>query len=270
MSGRHANWSGGRYIEVVFLVEAPKGLTLKYNGKAQTGVQKGEGYTLSGAVSATNAGSYQATATLDEHYEWSDGTTAPKTISWKINKAAAKVTAPTGKTYTYNGKAQTGVAAGSKYTLSGTVKATKAGSYTAKAALKANANYTYTWSDGTTAVKTIKWKINKAANTLTVKGKTTKVKYKKLKKKAQKLDVTNVISFTKAGQGTKTYKLVSVKKGKKNFDKKISIDSKTGKVTIKKKLKKGTYNVKVNVKAGGNVNYKASAWKAVTFKIKVK
>ena len=46
----------------------------------------------------------------------------------------------------------------------------------------------------------------------------------------------------------------------------------TGKVTIKKnsKMKKGTYKVKVKVKALGNSNYKASAVKTVTFKVKVK
>lgn len=35
-------------------------------------------------------------------------------------------------------------------------------------------------------------------------------------------------------------------------------------------LKKGTYKVKLKAKAGGNTNYKASAVKTVTFKIKVK
>ena len=44
---------------------------------------------------------------------------------------------------------------------------------------------------------------------------------------------------------------------------------KTGKVTIKKGLKKGTYKVKVKIKANGNANYKASAFKTVTFKIKI-
>ena len=67
-----------------------------------------------------------------------------------------------------------------------------------------------------------------------------------------------------------SYKLLSAKKGSKSFKKKFKINAKTGKVTIKKKLKKGTYKLKVKVKAAGNANYKASAWKAVTVKIKVK
>ncbi len=236
---------------------------LIYNGAEQTGVEGGQGYTLSGTTAATNAGDYSATATLQDGYLWSDGTREPKTINWKISKATVKVTAPAGKTFTYDGKAKTGVAAGLNYTLSGTVKATKAGSYTAKATLNTDANYTYQWTDGTTAVKTIKWTINKAANTMKIKAKTATVKYSVVKKKAQKLGVTKVITFTNKGQGTKTYV-------KKSGNKKITIAKTTGKVTVKKGLKKGTYKVKVNVKAKGNANYKASAWKTVTFKITVK
>ena len=105
--------------------------------------------------------------------------------------------------------------------------------------------------------------INKAANPLKIKGKTVKVKFQKLSKKTQKLKVSKVIKFTKKGQGTLTY-------AKKSGNKKITINKKTGKITIKKGLKKGTYKVKVKVKAKGNANYLASAYKTVTFKIKIK
>lgn len=256
------NWEI-KAAEAPIEVTAPTGQTLTYNGKAQTGVATGEGYILTETTSATNAGSYQAKATLKEGFVWSDGKTEPKTISWKIDKAIVNVTAPTGKTFTYNGKAQTGVAAGSGYSLSGTVKATNAGSYTAKATLKSDANYTYKWSDETTAAKTIKWTINKAGNPLTIKAKTATVKYTAVKKKAQTLAVGKVITFTKKGQGKLTYTKVS-------GNKKIVINKTTGKVTVKKGLKKGTYKVKVKIKATGNANYKASAWKTVTFKVKVK
>ena len=184
-------------------------------------------------------------------------------ISWKINKATVKFNAPAGKKLTYNGKTHTGVAAGTNYTLSGTTKATKAGTYTAKATLKSNANYTYKWSDGTTAAKTIKWTINKAGNPLSIKAKTATVKYSAVKKKNQTLAATKVINFTKKGQGKMTYT-------KTSGNKKIVINRTTDKVTVKKDLKKGTYKVKVKIKATGNANYKASAWKTVTFKVKVK
>ena len=94
----------------------------------------------------------------------------------------------------------------------------------------------------------------KSANTLNAKPKTATVKYNKLKKKTQKLAATKVINFVNKGQGKLSYKLVSAKKGKKNFKKYIKVNSKTGKVTVKKGLKKGIYKVKIKVKAAGNAD----------------
>ena len=81
---------------------------------------------------------------------------------------------------------------------------------------------------------------------------------------------SKVIRITDRGQGTLSYKLVSAKKGKKSFRKYFRINGKTGKVTVKKGLKKGTYKVKAGVRAAGNDSYDAAAWKIVTFKVKVK
>ncbi len=107
-------------------------------------------------------------------------------------------------------------------------------------------------------------------NPLSVKARTASVSYKKLKKKAQTLDITKLVTFKKKGQGNMKYSLVSAKKGSKSFKKYFKINTKTGKVTVKKKLKKGTYKVKIKLKAAGNSYYKASAWKTVTCTIKVK
>ena len=104
--------------------------------------------------------------------------------------------------------------------------------------------------------------IAKANNSLKVSGKTGTVKAKKVKKKAQSLKVSKVVKFTSKGQGTLSYK-------KKSGNKKIAINKKTGKVTVKKGLKKGTYKVKVAIKAAGNGNYNAKTVN-VTFKVKVK
>lgn len=106
------------------------------------------------------------------------------------------------------------------------------------------------------------FKINKAANPLTVKGKTAVVAYSKLKNKAVTLKIGKVVAFTKKGQGKMTYI-------KKCGNPKITINKNTGKVTIKKGLPKGTYKVKIKMKAAGNSNYNPSAWKKVTFRIKV-
>ena len=64
------------------------------------------------------------------------------------------------------------------------------------------------------------------------------------------------------GQGTKTY-------AKASGNKKITINKKTCKVTVKKGLKKGIYKVKVKVTAKGNGTHK-KATKAVTFKVRIK
>ncbi len=185
-----------------------------------------------------------------------------------FNIIPVKVTVPSPKIMTYNGKAQTGVSPNEKYyTISGNT-GTKAGSYIATLTLKNKANYA--WADGTTADKDIKWKINKAANPLTMKPKTATVKFNKLKKKAQSLAVTKVINFTKQLNDKKTYTLSSAKKGKKSFKKYFKINKTTGKITVKKGLKKGIYKVKVKAKAAGNANYNPSDLKTVTFKIKVK
>lgn len=176
-----------------------------------------------------------------------------------------KVKVPGSRTLTYNGKKQIGVDEGKGYTISGTKSAVKAGTYQAKAAL----NKGYVWTDGTANEKTIKWKINKAANPLKINGKTAKVKYTKIKKKAQILAVTKVIKFDRNGQGKMSYKISSVKKKSKEFKGKITINKNTGNVKVNKGLKKGTYIVKAKVRAEGNANYKASDWMNVKFKIKV-
>jgi hypothetical protein len=65
---------------------------LVYNGTTQTGVEEGEGYVLSGKASAKNAGDYEAVASLQEGYQWSDGTTDDVTLTWSIAKAELTAT----------------------------------------------------------------------------------------------------------------------------------------------------------------------------------
>ncbi|MCR5207348.1 MAG: cadherin repeat domain-containing protein, partial [Eubacterium sp.] len=60
----------------------------------------------------------------------------------------------------------------------------------------------------------------------------------------------------------------SVTYAKVKGDKKLSINKNSGKITVKKGLKKGTYKLKVKVSAGGNANYKAGS-KAVIIIIKI-
>jgi len=182
--------------------------------------------------------------------------TAPTDIS-TVNVALSKTA------FTYNGKVQKPTVI-----LSNGAVLKEGVDYTLKwstASPKNVGTYTVTVTGIGAYVGTAKktFKINKAANPLAVKAKTVKVKFSAVKKKAQALAVSKVVTFSKKGQGTLTYAKVS-------GDKKITINKKTGKVTVAKGLKKGTYKVKVKIKAKGNTNYKASAYKTVTFKIVIK
>ena len=126
---------------------------LEYNGSVQTGVPAGEGYTITGNT-ATDAGTYTATATLADGYVWDDGTTDPKTIEWSIAKAV--IDAPAAATgLEYNGSEQTGVPAGEGYTVTGNT-ATNAGSYVATATADKN----HTFADGDSVE--VPWVIERA------------------------------------------------------------------------------------------------------------
>ena len=107
-------------------------------------------------------------------------------------------------------------------------------------------------------------------NTLfSVKPKTATVKYKKLKKKNQTVARSKVMTISNS-KGDMKYSLTTVKRGKsKKYKKYFKINAKTGTVTVKKKLKKGTYKITCKVTCSGNADY-LSATKTVTFTIKVK
>ncbi len=235
---------------------------LAYTGSEIAGVPEGDGYRLAGNT-ATDAGSYTATATLEDGFTWSDGSADAKTINWSIGAASiagAKVTLSKASAV-YDGKTQSGAVKSvvlDEKTLGSftdfTVSAKsgkKPGTYTVTVTGKGN------YSGTATAA----YKITKAANTLAVKAKTATVKYSKVKKKAQTLSSAKVLAVSKA-KGTVAYTKIS-------GNGKIRIDKKTGEVTVKKGLKKNTYNIKVKVAAAGADCYKAAS-QTVTFKVKVK
>ncbi len=169
-------------------------------------------------------------------------------------------------TFTYDGKAKQpsvtvtnsagDVLAASNYTVS-YKNNVNAGTATAVVTFKGE------YYSGT---KNLAFTIDKAANPMTAKGKTVNLKASKIKKKKQTVKAAKAFAVSNA-QGTVTYKLISVKKSK--FKKYFKISTKTGKITVKKKLKKGTYKVKVQVTASGNANYESTK-KVVTVKVKIK
>ena len=87
----------------------PKVKDIEYNGKPQSGVEEGEGYTLANHI-GTNAGEYKATATLESGYKWSDGyTERSRIVKWTIKKRTAKAedfifTPPSNLVYDNSGK----------------------------------------------------------------------------------------------------------------------------------------------------------------------
>ncbi len=120
----------------------------------------------------------------------------------------------------------------------------------------------FTGAGSYAGTKSVTFSINKASQPMKVSAKkTAKIKYSTLKKKAQTLKASKVMKITNY-KGTLTYK-------KTKGNKKITVNQKTGKIKIAKKLKKGTYSVKIKVTASGNSNYKKGS-KNVTVNIKVK
>lgn len=91
-------------------IVAPTGATgLVYDGTEKVGVTGGDGYTLSGNTTATDAGDYVATATLTDKANtvWEDDTTDDKTIEWSIAKmvVSGEIVAPESLVYDGSQKA---------------------------------------------------------------------------------------------------------------------------------------------------------------------
>ncbi len=81
------------------IASIPKVTNPVYNGKKQTGVASGTGYTVTGNK-GKNAGNYKATAKLINGYTWPDGSKKNKTLKWKILKAPNPIAIKTNINYT--------------------------------------------------------------------------------------------------------------------------------------------------------------------------
>ena len=229
---KSVTWTIGR--AVIVGTPAQSG-SLTYTGSAQSPVWSGYDaakLTLGGTTSGTNAGSYNATFTPGANYQWSDGTTAAKTVAWTIGRASVGVPSQSGS-LTYTGSAQSPVWSGydaAKLTLGGTTSGTNAGSYNATFTPVSN----YQWSDGTTAAKTVAWSIGKAAGSSS------------LNKSSLALStgtMSGAISVTRAGDGA-----VSASSSNTNVAT-VSVSGTTVTVTAKAK---GTATITVKVAAGTN------------------
>ena len=110
-----------------------------YNGESQTGVT-GNYVSWGGTTAGIDAGSYTATATPNENYAWSDGTTAIKSITWTMSAKEVAVTWGTTTRFIYNGVAQGPTASAESGVTGETINITRttgtnAGSYTSTASI---------------------------------------------------------------------------------------------------------------------------------------
>ena len=108
------------------------------------------------------------------------------------------------------------------------------------------------------ATRTVTVKVAKGTPTITVKKTSKTLKAATVKKKEQTITAGASVN----SKGKLSYKTTS---GNKN----ITVNAKTGKLTVKKGSKKGTYKIKVKISAAAAGNYNAGS-KTVTFTIKVK
>lgn len=101
---------------------------LTYNGQAQSPSWNSydpNAMTLGGVTTGTDAGTYTATFTPKEKYQWSDGTKTAKQVTWKIDRASAAAPTQSGS-LTFNGSQQSPSWSGydtGKMTLGGTTTA---------------------------------------------------------------------------------------------------------------------------------------------------
>ena len=208
---------------------------LTYTGAAQSPSWNGydtEKLTIGGTTSGTNAGSYVATFTPKEGYEWADGTKTAKSVTWTISKASLSVPAQSGM-LTYTGSAQSPQWSNydsNKLTIGGTSTATNAGSYAATFTPKAN----YQWSDGSTSAKSVTWAIGKAAGSLTLAKSSVTLNISSL---------TESVAVTRAGDG------VISATSSNTATARVEVNGTSVKITG---LKAGTAKITVKVAAGTN------------------
>ena len=120
-------------------VAIPVGQNFVYDSKSHTGVKVNAAYTLTGNASAIDVGTYTATATLEAGYQWADGTTEAKSVTWEILKQSQS--APTkGEGYTIEGTTLK-AASGYEILISGTNAPTQNNPTTAAVTITAGQTY---------------------------------------------------------------------------------------------------------------------------------
>lgn len=256
------------------------GKALAYSGKVtRTGSSGDITYAYYGDAACTQpvnaanvrgAGTYYVRATLAADTSFEAATS--EAVKFTVAKApstielAAQTKAYTGKALAYSGEVNrtgsNGKVSYAYYSDQACKKSVKAanvkavGTYYVRATVAADANH----EAATSAVT--KFTVKKAANPMRVKTIARTAKLATVKKKA--VTVASPVSFTTKARGKVTNTKVA-----KGSSAALTVNKETGKVTVRKGTKKGTYTVKVKVTAAGNANYDRLT-KTVTCKVTVK
>ena len=124
--------------------------------------------TIDGDTSGTNAGSYMASFTPKSNYQWSDGSTQAKFVTWSILPKQYAVPTQSGS-ITYNGSTKTpswNNYVSSAMEISGTTSATNAGIYEAIFTIKDTQNTEF--ASAPIYKQSVYWTIDKAAGSLSI------------------------------------------------------------------------------------------------------
>ena len=223
--------------------------SLTYTGQSQTPSWNGYDATqLTLSVTGqTNAGSYTASFTPKDEYEWWDGTKTAKTASWTIKRKSVPYPTQSG-TLTYKTTAQSPSWTNynsNELTLSGTPSETDAGNYTASFTPKGN----WCWPDGTFAAHSSSWSIQKASYTLGLSTQTVNI---------TGASKTATVNVTKSGTGAVS--AVSKAAG-------TATTSVSGTTITITGVANGSTTVTVSVAA--DKNYNAPATKDITVTVKL-
>lgn len=161
---------GGEPGEDTVIAVPTAASNLVYDGTEKTGVEAGEGYTLTGTAAAMNAGEYTATATLEEGYVWEGGSKDATNITWSIAKAQVTATVSLTETSaTYDsekddvtdyttpsvnfGLGAPELTEGTDYTVAwSATEVTGAGTFTYTVSPVAGSNYTFTEASATLTI----------------------------------------------------------------------------------------------------------------------
>lgn len=230
------------------------------------------GGASSEGAAPVNAGTYYVQASVAEDSDYNAATSNIAKLT--IEKANSSI-ALTAKSATYTGKAisigaakvtgssaavtyiyytdsactKTASKAENKASVAGGVPV-NAGTYYVKASVASDANYNSAESAA------VKLTIKKAAQKVSVKKTSKSYKASKLKK------AKKTFSIAASAKGT-------LKFSKKSGSNKLKVNAKTGKITVKKGTAKGSYKIKITIKAKATNNYKSTTI-TKTIKVKVK